>query len=151
VIRSTALGSPAVSICTVEIDVAADLGRTFAYLADAANQAEWRHDVATCELTEGTSGAVGAVYRQANRGQEVDFVITAVEQDASITWVCAEGTTWPVRGTYRLSQLADGGTRIAMDLEMAPSGPFIVLRPFVPLMVKAQRKKYAAGLQATLS
>lgn len=41
------------SICTVEIDVAADRQRTFAYLADAANQSEWRHDVATCELTGG--------------------------------------------------------------------------------------------------
>lgn len=130
--------------------MAADVGRTFAYLADASNQAEWRHDVATCKLTEGVSGAVGAVYRQTNRGQEVDFVITAVEPDASITWVCAEDTTWPVRGTYRLSDLAGGGTRITMDLEMKPSRPFILLRPFVPLMVKAQRKKYAAGLQAAL-
>ena len=137
-------------ICTVEIDVAADPQRTFAYLADASNQAEWRHDVATCELTDGVSGTVGAVYRQSNRGQEVDFVITAVEPDASIAWVCAEDTSWPVRGTYRLSDLADGGTRITMDLEMAPSGPFLPLRPFVPLMVKAQRKKYAAGLQGAL-
>ncbi len=138
------------SICTVEIDVAAGVERTFAYLADAANQAEWRHDVATCELTEGAPGAVGAVYRQTNRGQEVDFRITDVEADVSITWVCAEDTTWPVRGAYRLSDLADGGTRITMDLEMKPSGPFVLLRPFVSLMVKAQRKKYAAGLQAAL-
>ncbi len=138
------------SICTVEIDVAADLERTFAYLADASNQSEWRHDVATCELTEGAPGTVGAVYRQTNRGQEVDFRITDLEPDMSITWVCAEDTSWPVRGTYRLSDLADGGTRITMDLDMAPSGPFIVMRPFVPLMVKAQRKKYAAGLQAAL-
>lgn len=137
-------------ICAVEIDVAADPERTFAYLADASNQAEWRHDVATCELVEGTSGAVGAVYRQANRGQEVEFRITGVEDGSAISWVCAEETTWPVRGTYRLSDLADGGTRITMDLEMRPSGPFILLRPFVPLMVKAQRKKYAAGLQAAL-
>ena len=138
------------SICTVEIDVAADLERTFAYLADASNQSEWRHDVATCELTGGAPGTVGAVYRQTNRGQEVDFRITDLEPDMSITWVCAEDTSWPVRGTYRLSDLADGGTRITMDLDMAPSGPFIVMRPFVPLMVKAQRKKYAAGLQAAL-
>ena len=57
------------SICTVEIDVAADRARKFGYLADAANQAEWRHDVATCELTPGTASTVGAVYRQTNRGQ----------------------------------------------------------------------------------
>jgi len=138
------------SICTVEIDVAADQQRTFAYLADAANQPAWRHDVETCALTEGTSGAVGAVYRQTNRGQEVEFRITGVEDGSSISWVCAEETTWPVRGTYRLSDLAGGGTRITMDLEMKPSGPFILLRPFVPLMVKARRKKYAAGLQAVL-
>ena len=85
------------SICTVKIDVAADPGRTFAYPAEASKQAEWRHDVATCELTEGAPGAVGAVYRQSNRGQEVDFVITAVEPGASITWVCAEETSWTVR------------------------------------------------------
>ena len=76
------------TICTVEIDVAADRERTFAYLADAANQPQWRHDVAT---------------------------------------------------------------RITMDLEMTPSGPWILMRPFVPLMVKAERKKYAAGLQAALT
>ena len=52
------------TICTVEIDVAADRERTFAYLADAANQPQWRHDVATCELTGGAAGTVGAVYRQ---------------------------------------------------------------------------------------
>ena len=138
------------SICTVEIDVAADPERTFAYLADASNQAEWRHDVETCALSEGTPGAVGAVYRQTNRGQEVEFRITGVEDGSSISWVCAEETSWPVRGTYRLSDLAGGGTRITMDLEMTPSGPFLPLRPFVPLMVKAQRKKYAAGLQAAL-
>ena len=138
------------SICTVEIDVAADPQRTFAYLADASNQPGWRHDVATCTLSEGTSGAVGAVYRQTNRGQEVEFRITGVEEDSAISWVCAEETSWPVRGTYRLSDLADGGTRITMDLEMKPTGPFILLRPFVPLMVKSQRKKYAAGLQAAL-
>ena len=138
------------SICTVEIDVAAGVERTFAYLADASNQAEWRHDVETCSLTEGAPGAVGAVYRQTNRGQEVEFRITGVETGSAISWVCAEDTTWPVRGTYRLSDLADGGTRITMDLEMKPSGPFILLRPFVPLMVKAQRKRYAAGLQTVL-
>ena len=139
------------STCTVEIDVAADLERTFAYLADASNQSEWRDDVATCELTEGAPGTVGAVYRQTNRGQEADFRITDLQPDMSITWVCAEDTSWPVRGTYRLSDLADGGTRVTMDLDMAPSGPFIVMRPFVPLMVKAQRTKYAAGLQAALA
>ena len=55
-----------------------------------------------------------------------------------------------MRGTYRLSDPAGGGTRITMDLEMKPSGPFILLRPQVPLTVTAQRKKYAAGLQAAL-
>ena len=145
------------SICTVEIDVAgvsADRERTFAYLADAANQPQWRHDVATCELTGGAAsppGTVGAVYRQTNRGQEVEFRITAVEADSSITWVCAEDTSWPVAGTYRLSDTGDGGTRITMDLEMTPSGPWILMRPFVPLLVKAARKKYAAGLQAALT
>ncbi len=137
--------------CTVEIDVAADRERTFAYLAEAANQAQWRPDVADCELTSGTAGTVGAVYRQTNRGQEVEFRITAVEAGSSIAWVCAEDTSWPVAGTYRLSDTSDGGTRITMDLEMTPSGPWIVMRPFVPLMVKAQRKKYAAGLQAALA
>ena len=106
--------------------------------------------MATCALSEGMPGAVGAVYRQTNRGQEVEFRITGVEDGSSISWVCAEETSWPVRGTYRLSDLAGGGTRITMDLEMTPSGPFLPLRPFVPLMVKAQRKKYAAGLQAAL-
>ena len=139
------------SICTVEIDVAADRARAFAYLADAGNQAEWRHDVASCELMSGTAGTAGAVYRQTNRGQEVEFRITAVQAGSSITWVCAEDTSWPVAGTYRLNDTGDGGTRIAMDLEMAPSGPWIVMRPFVPLMIKAQRKKYAAGLQAALT
>ena len=139
------------TICTVEIDVAADREQTFAYLADATNQAQWRHDVATCELTGGDSSTVGAVYRQTNRGQEVEFRITAVEADSSITWVCAEDTSWPVAGTYRLSDTGDGGTRISMDLEMTPSGPWILMRPFVPLLVKATRKKYAAGLQAALT
>ena len=138
------------STCIVSLGVAADRERTFAYLADASNQSEWRHDVATCELTEGAHGTIGAVYRQSNRGQEADFRITDLQPDESITWVCAEDTSWPVRGTYRLSDLADGGTRITMDLDMAPSGPFIVMRPFVPLMVKAQRTKYAAGLRAAL-
>ncbi|MDE0654764.1 MAG: SRPBCC family protein [bacterium] len=138
------------SICTVEIDVAADPQRTFAFLADASNQPAWRHDVETCSLTEGTPGAAGAVYRQTNRGQEVEFRITEVDDDSSISWVCAEETSWPVRGTYRLSDLDGGGTRITMDLEMKPSGPFLLLRPLVPLMVKAQRKKYEAGLQGAL-
>ena len=139
------------SICTVEIDVAADRERTFAYLADAANQPQWRPDVSTSELAGGAAGAVGAVYRQTSRGQEVEFRITAVEADSSITWVCAEDTSWPVAGAYRLSDTADGGTRITMDLEMTPSGPWILMRPFVPLLVKAARKKYAAGLQAALA
>ena len=138
------------SICTVEIDVAADPQRTFACLADASNQPGWRHDVATCVLTEGTAGTVGAVYRQTNRGQEVEFHITGVDGGSSISWVCAEDTSWRVRGTYRLSDLANGGTRITMDLEMKPLGVWTLMRPLVPLMVKAQRKKYAAGLQAAL-
>ncbi len=73
-----------------------------------------------------------------------------MEPDSSITWVCAEDTSWPVAGTYRLSDTSGGGTLIAMDLEMTPSGPFILMRPFVPLLVKLQRKKYADGLQAAL-
>lgn len=40
--------------------------------------------------------------------------------------------------------------RFTMDLEMSSSGPLIVLRPLVPLMVKSQRKKYAKGLRAAL-
>ncbi len=138
------------STCTVSIDVAADREQTFAYLGEASNQAEWRHDVATSELTEGTPCTVGAVYRQANRGREVDYRITGVEPGSSITWVCAEDTSWPVKGTYRLSDIEGGGTRITMDLDMAPTGPLIVMRPLVPLLVKAQRKKIAAGLRAAL-
>lgn len=139
------------SRCSVLIDVAADRERTFAYLADASNQCQWRRDVTTSELTEGSRGAEGAVYQQTIRGRGAKFRITAVVLNLSISWVCAEDTTWPVWGTYVLTDLGESGTRITMEVEMKPTGPWILIRPFVPLLVKATRRTYAAGLQAALA
>ena len=136
--------------CKVDIEVAAGREQTFAYLADASNQPEWRPDVKEGELLEGEPGTVGSIWRLRLRGEECRFRITGVEDGSSISWGCAEETSWPVFGTYRLSDLKGGGTRITMDLEMKPTGVWFVFRPLVPLLVKATRKRYERGLQAVL-
>ena len=146
--------------CKVDIEVAASREQTFAYLADASNQPEWRPDVKEDELVSGTPGTVGATWKLRLRGEECNFRITDVEggsvagrsgeDGSSISWMCAEDTSWPVKGTYRLSEREDGGTRITMDLEMTPTGVWFVFRPLVPLLVKATRKRYERGLHAAL-
>ena len=141
--------------CSVSIEVGADTQRTFAYLADAANQPEWRPDVKEGELVSGTPGTPGATWKLRLRGEVCNFRITDVkdgsgEDGSAVSWVCAEDTSWPVKGTYRLSEREDGGTRVTMDLEMNPTGVWFVFRPLVPLLVKATRKRYERGLQAAL-
>ena len=136
--------------CSISFEVGADNQRTFAYLADAANQPEWRPDVKEGELVSGAPGVVGSTWRLKLRGEVCNFRITDVEESSAISWACAEDTSWPVTGTYRLSDLEGGGTRITMDLEMKPTGVWFVFRPLVPLLVRATRKRYERGLQAAL-
>ena len=136
--------------CSVSIEVGADAQRAFAYLADAANQPEWRPDVKEGELVSGTPGTPGATWKLRLRGEMCNFRITDIKDGSAVSWVCAEDTSWPVQGTYRLSEREDGGTSITMDLEMNPTGVWFIFRPLVPLLVKATRKRYERGLQAAL-
>jgi len=132
---------------TVDVDSAAD--DTYAYLLDFANQAEWRHDIDTSELTEGEAGKPGAVFTQTSKGQEFSMELLATTPPVAIEWSSAEDSAFPVRGVYRIEP-AGSGSRITFDMDLKPRGFWKISVPFIPLIVRRTGKRYGAALRREL-
>jgi uncharacterized membrane protein len=111
----------------------------FAYLADGANQVNWRPAVLDIALEKGDG--VGAVYRQGVKGPfgrrvAADYEITEWQPPSVIGFRAIAGPVRP-EGRYELGD-ADGATTVTMSLRCAPSGFAKLMGPMVSRSMQSE-------------
>ena len=124
----------------------------YAYLADFNNQAEWRFDVVSSELTSGEPGVVGSRYRQLvqqGRKQVTSEVeVTQAEPHRRLAFSTLGGPV-TVSGTWKLEP-DDGGTRVDTEVAIAMHGLLKLFEPFSGGQLRKTAARYETALAERL-
>lgn len=127
---------------------------TFAYLADFAHHAEWRHDVLASELDTGPAGGSGAIYRQTvrmGRREDISRVqLTHADPARRLAFTTIDEGPVTVAGSYALEPVADG-TRILVDTSLEARGPLKLLTPVLASVFRRTNRRYEEQLAAALA
>lgn len=126
---------------TVTIERSAD--DVFDYLADGTNNPQWRTGVVEIERTSAAVG-VGATYRQVLRGPggrrvDGDYRVTVYDRPRTLAFEVIAGPARPT-GTFSLTTVDDGNTRVTFRLAVSPIG---LMRLMSPMIAKQMRVETA--------
>lgn len=108
-----------------DVLIRCDALSVFSFLADGANNPQWREGLRSVILRSGAPGAVGAVYQQAYEHSTVSSIpgtyrITASRSGAELEFAVLYGPVG-TRGGYYLSTEGDS-TRVRYALDFTPRG-----------------------------
>lgn len=117
----------------------------FAYLADGANDPQWRPGVLEIERTSDVDG-VGTVYRQVLAGPggrriAGDYRVTVFDPPRRFEFQVIAGPARP-HGTVELTPQGEDSTQVRFALDLRPRGLTVLLTP----MIAAQMRKEVAAL-----
>jgi uncharacterized protein YndB with AHSA1/START domain len=123
---------------TVEIRRAP--AEVFAFLAEGENNRRWRSGV--LDISHKTGEGLGAVYEQGVKGPfgrrvPADYEMTAYEPDRRIGFRAIAGPVRP-EGSYELTPLDSGGTRVVFALRCSPHGMAKLMTPMVARTMRAE-------------
>ena len=125
----------------------------YAYLADFNNQAEWRFDVVSSELTSGEPGTVGTRYRQlVKQGRKEvtsEVEVTEAEPHHRVAFRTLGGPV-TVSGVWRLEPDDDGGTRVDTEVAIEMHGLLKLFEPFSGGQLRKTGARYEAALAERL-
>ena len=124
----------------------------YAYLADFNNQAEWRFDVISSELTSGEPGVVGSHYRQLvqqGRKQVTSEVeVTEAEPHRRVAFRTLDGPV-TVSGVWKLEP-DGGGTRVDTEVAIEMHGFLKLFEPFSGGQLRKTAARYETALAERL-
>ena len=124
----------------------------YAYLADFNNQAEWRFDVISSELTSGEPGVVGSHYRQLvqqGRKQVTSEVeVTEAEPHRRLAFRTLDGPV-TVSGVWKLEP-DGGGTRVDTEVAIEMHGFLKLVEPFSGGQLRKTAARYETALAERL-
>jgi carbon monoxide dehydrogenase subunit G len=127
-----------------EIVIARPPEEVFAFLADAANDKQWRSGVLDIEKVSGDG--LGAVYKQGVKGpggKRIDADIERTELDPPRR-IGFRTLTGPVRPTGRYELAADGtGTRVRFSLDAELKGLKKAMSPMVQKTMRSEVEQLA--------
>jgi uncharacterized protein YndB with AHSA1/START domain len=133
------------------VEIGRSPAEVFAFLSEGENDREWRSGV--LDIRRKSGHGRGAVYEQGVRGPfgrrvPADYEITAYEADRRIGFRAIAGPVRP-EGSYELTPLDSGGTRVTFALHAAPRG---LAKLMSPMVAKTMRSEVAQleGLRAVL-
>ena len=127
----------------------------YAYLADFANQAEWRFDVLSSELSSGEPGVVGARYRQRVKqgGREVDsnVELTRAERPSEVAFRTVDHGPVTVTGTWRIQPEGTDQTAVVADIELTTHGAMRLIEPLMGRQFRKTGERYEQALSERLN
>jgi carbon monoxide dehydrogenase subunit G len=128
------------------------LERTYGYLADFANAAEWDPGVAWAERLDPGPVAVGSRYRlgvrMAGRVAPMEYRVTQLEPNRRVV---LEGSGSGVRAIDEISFApAEGGTNVDYSADIRLTGLLRLVEPFAGGAFAAIASKAREGMQLTL-
>ena len=121
--------------------------QVFEYIADVANDVNWRKGVVRSGLrSEGPVG-VGSIGYAATEGFETVYRVTTLEQDR-IDWEFIDAP-FSGYGGYRIEPFGEGA-RFTLVADIQPSGLMKLLGPLFGRMVRRSNDKDVATLKRLL-
>lgn len=126
----------------------------YAYLADFANQAEWRFDVVESELVQGETGRVGAVYRQkvkqGKRELEARAQVTQADAPRAVAFKTVDDNPVQASGAWNISRQVDE-TRVVCDVAIEAKGFLKLFEPFMGPQLRKTAARYEQDLAERLA
>jgi len=120
----------------------------YEYVADAANDVNWRTGVTESGLTTDSPLALGSEgYVKAGK-QVARWKVTSITPGASVDWELTEGP-YAGSGGYRLDDV-DGNTRFTLVANVEPQGFHRLLGPLFARMGRKQNQTDVEALRALL-
>jgi uncharacterized protein YndB with AHSA1/START domain len=138
------------SSASVVINRPAD--EVFAYVADLRNEPKWHVDIASVPADTDSVPVVGTTYPVTFKPfmGKTDGSFTALEVVPGSKIVHqADLAGLRPRITYTVEP-AEGGTRFTRAVELSLSGPLVLMRPLMGLMVPRRNKVFLANLAKEL-
>ena len=134
------------------IIIAVAVVAVFAYTADVTKTPEWASGVVSMDLlTEGPI-TVGSMARQevAYRGRRMVlyFQVTAYEPGALLAF--SGGPESASHEGYQRYEEAEGGARVTLGTVRRPTGPALLLIPFIKRALRAQMREALRRLKTRL-
>ena len=121
---------------TTTIHVPAE--EVYGYVADAANDVNWRTGVEESGLTTDPPLALGSEGYVKVGNQVARWKVTAIEPGVSVDWDLTEGP-YAGSGGYRLEDI-DGNTRFTLVANVEPRGFYRLLGPLFARMGRRQNQ-----------
>jgi uncharacterized membrane protein len=125
----------------------------YAYLADFANQAEWRFDVLESELVQGEAGRVGAVYRQkvkqGKRELESRAQLTQADEPRVVAFKTVDDNPVQASGAWNISRRGDE-THVVCDVAIEAKGFLKLFEPFMGPGLRKTAARYEQALSERL-
>lgn len=125
----------------------------YAYLADFANQAEWRFDVLESELVQGEAGRVGAVYRQkvkqGKRELETRAQLTQADEPRVVAFETVDDNPLQASGAWNISRRGDE-THVVCDVAIEAKGFLKLFEPFMGPGLRKTAARYEQALSERL-
>jgi uncharacterized protein YndB with AHSA1/START domain len=122
------------------VDIRRPPADVFAFLADGENNRRWRTGV--LDIRHKSGQGQGAIYEQGVKGPfgrrvPADYEVTAYEPDRRLAFRAIAGPVRP-EGSYELTPLNGGGTRVTFALRASPSGLAKLLGPMVAKTMRSE-------------
>ena len=125
---------------TGTVDIRRPPADVFAFLADGENNARWRSGVLDIKRRSGEGR--GEVYEQGVKGPfgrrvSADYEVTTYEPDQRLGFRAIAGPVRP-EGSYELTRLDSGGTRVTFSLSCSPRGLSKLMSPMVARTMRSE-------------
>jgi uncharacterized protein YndB with AHSA1/START domain len=125
---------------TGTVDIRRAPADVFAFLAEGENNSRWRSGVLDIRRSSGEGR--GAVYEQGVKGPfgrrvAADYEITDYEPDRRLGFRAIAGPVRP-EGSYEVTPLNGGGTRVTFSLRCSLSGLAKLLTPMVARTMRSE-------------
>ncbi len=138
--RRCSPGARSMPEATGTVEIQRSPAEVFAFLAEGENDRGWRSGV--LDIRRKSGHGRGAIYEQGVKGPfgrrvPADYEITAYEPDRRIGFRAIAGPVRP-EGSYELSPLDSGGTRVTFALRAAPRGLARLMSPMVSRTMRSE-------------
>jgi uncharacterized protein YndB with AHSA1/START domain len=125
---------------TGTVEIRRPPAEVFAFLAEGENDQRWRSGV--LDIRRKSGAGRGAIYEQGVKGPfgrrvPADYEVTAYEPDRRIGFRAIAGPVRP-EGSYELTPLGSGGTRVTFALRCTPSGMAKLMSPMVARTMRSE-------------
>jgi uncharacterized protein YndB with AHSA1/START domain len=122
------------------VDIGRPPAEVFAFLSEGENDRQWRSGV--LDIRRKSGHGRGAIYEQGVKGPfgrrvPADYEITSYEPDRRIGFRAIAGPVRP-EGSYELTPLDTGGTRVTFALHAAPRGLAKLMTPMVARTMRSE-------------